>query len=117
MAGMPFRSLATLQAWLTEFEDLGYDVAGAVKVIEQDGDGGANTGLVTVHLASAPTVVSIHPEPTDERRWVVSLEPREDLVTIDAGSLLELTAELSVVAELCAFLQVKSSVFEGQDTP
>jgi hypothetical protein len=43
------------------------------------------------------------------------MEPRDDAVTLDADSLRALAAELTVVAELCSFLQAKSRAFVGQD--
>ena len=45
---MPFRSLSTLESWLDEFRSLGYPLEGSVKVMGQDGEDGANTGLVGV---------------------------------------------------------------------
>src|SRR5689334_14439732 len=60
--GMPFRSQRTLDAWLAEFREQGHPVAGSLKVMEQDGHDGADTGLVGVRLANATTVTYIQPE-------------------------------------------------------
>lgn len=114
---MPFRSFGTLEHWLDEFEDLGYGFGGDVKVIQQDGAHGANTGLVSVNLVHASTVVTIQPEVRGSTRWMVTMEPREEAVTMDAPTLLNLAAELSVVSALCAFLQAKSLAFQGVDAP
>jgi hypothetical protein len=112
---MPFRSLSTLESWLEEFAELGYPSAGTLKVIQQDGLDGANTGLVAIELVHASTVTYIQPEADGSLEWVVTMEPRDDAVTLDADSLRALAAELTVVAELCSFLQAKSRAFVGQD--
>ena len=56
---MAFRNLETLEAWLAEYRALGRPLADAARVTVQDGDGGANTGLVIVRLGHAPTGVFI----------------------------------------------------------
>ena len=112
---MPFRSLSTLESWLEEFRALGYPSPGVLKVIQQDGLDGANTGLVAIELVHASTVTYIQPEVDGSLEWVVTMESREDDVTLDAPSLRALAQELTVVAELCAFLQTKSRAFVGQD--
>ena len=113
---MPFRSLRTLESWLAEFGDLGYRFGGEVKVIQQDGADGADTGLVAVRLVDAVTVITIQPEIRGAARWVVTMEPRDAAVTMDAPTLLNLAAELSVASALCAFLQAKSLAFAGVDS-
>ncbi|MFG6446254.1 hypothetical protein ACFXP7_13150 [Microbacterium sp. P06] len=103
---MPFRSQDTLQAWLDEFLALGYEVS--LKVIPQDGEDGANTGLVAVTLHNASTSTFIQPESHDSDRWVVTMEAEESAVTLDAGELHGLASDLSIASSLCAFLQAKS---------
>jgi hypothetical protein len=110
---MPFRSQDTLQTWLDEFRALGYPVAGSLRVIPQDGDDGANTGLVSVHLMNASTVTYIQPESVGSSRWVVTLEPRDTAVVLDAPRLLGLSSELAIASALCAFLQTKSQNAAG----
>lgn len=105
---MAFRSEDTLQAWLEEFNALGYPIAGSLKVIPQDGDGGAHTGLVAVHLLNASTGTYIQPDAVDSTRWVVTFEPRDSAVVLDAAQLLSLSSELAIASTLCAFLQAKS---------
>jgi len=110
---MPFRSQDTLQAWLDEFLELGYTVTGSLRVLPQDGDEGENTGLVAVSLHNASTVTYIQPESPDSHRWVVTLEPRETAVVLDAAGLLGLASELGIASVLCAFLQAKSQSFSS----
>ena len=105
---MAFRSQDTLQVWLDEFHALGYPIAGSLKVLPQDGDEGENTGLVAVQLRNATTVTYIQPEAVDSHRWVVTMEPRDAAVVLDAPQLLGLSAELAIASALCAFLQGKS---------
>lgn len=114
---MPFRSQRTLDSWLAEFRDQGHPVAGSLKVMEQDGHEGANTGLVGVRLANASTVTYIQPERPYAVKWVVTLEARDEALVLDAGAVRALADELSVVAALCDFLEAKSSAFIGADTP
>jgi hypothetical protein len=113
---MPFRSMSTIQSWLDEFAQLGYRFGGDLKVIQQDGADGADTGLVAVRLVNASTVITIEPEVREGPVWLVNMEPRESTVTMDAPSVLNLAAELAVVSALCAFLQEKSLAFVGVDS-
>lgn len=113
---MPFRNLATLESWIAEFRDLGYEVAGSVKVIVQDGDSGADTGLVGVQLAYASTTVYVQPLPGGGGRWEATMEPRDDAVVLDAAGLLRLSSELAMVSALCTFMQTKSQVYTGIDS-
>ena len=112
---MPFRSLSTLESWLQEFRQQGYPAAGKMKVLEQDGEEGANTGLVAVQLADGSIATYIQPEGGGSRQWVVTVEAVETAVTLDADSVRNLATELSVVSALCAFLQDKSKAFVGED--
>jgi len=114
---MPFRNMETLESWLDEFRDLGYIVVGSVEVIPQDGDGGANTGLVTFHFTNASTPTSIQPGDENPARWVATMEPRDGSVVLDAPKLLELSGELAMLSALCAFLQAKSEAYSATDEP
>lgn len=114
---MPFRSQRTLEGWLEEFRALGHPIAGTVKVMGQDGDDGADTGLVGVRFANASTITYIQPEAPYSVKWVVTMEPREEPVTLDAASLRELVAEVTVVAALCEFLEARSAEYRETDTP
>jgi hypothetical protein len=112
---MAFRNLETLEAWLAEYRALGRPLAGAARVTVQDGDGGANTGLVIVRLGHAPTGVFIQPATQDASGWVATMEPREEILVLDPAGLRELSAELAAVADLCAFLEEKSRAYQGTD--
>lgn len=113
---MPFRNLATLESWIAEFRDLGYETAGSVKVIVQDGDDGADTGLVGVRLAYASTAVYLQPATDARGRWEATMEPRDEAVVLDAAGLLRLSSELAVLSALCTFLQTKSQVSSTVDS-
>ena len=65
---MPFRNLETLECWLEEFRALGYPMAGSVRVIPQDGDGGATPGWWAFRLANASTPDIHRAEPARIRR-------------------------------------------------
>ncbi len=104
---MSFRSRETLAAWLDEFQALGYPVDRTVRVIEQDGAGGANTGLVAVELSSGLSAY-IQPDGVPGR-WAVTLESREAELELPAADVARLSAELATVSALCTFLEAKAS--------
>jgi len=106
---MPFRSQHTLELWLEEFRALGHPIRGSVKVMHQDGEDGENTGLVGVQLANAGTVIYIQPDADDPSRWAITMEAREEPVTVGAAAAADLATELRTVAALCAFLEAKSA--------
>ncbi len=112
---MPFRSQRTIAGWLEEFRALGHPTSATVTVMQQDGDEGADTGLVGVRLTYAPTVIYIEPDAAPSTTWRVTLEAREDTAVLDAAAVASLASELSVVAELCVFLEAKSAAFAGAD--
>lgn len=113
---MAFRNLETLESWLAEYRALGKPLGDHAHVMVQDGDGGADTGLVAFRLGHAPTGVFIEPATQDASGWVATMEPREENVVLDAVGLLALSAELAAVSELCAFLEAKSQEHQGADT-
>ena len=106
---MPFRSKTTLTAWLQEFEELGYAIPGSIYVASQDGDEGANTGLVRVRMSNASTETYIQPEVQGAVRWVATFERREEELSLTAAQAQVLAQELSIISALCAFLQAKSA--------
>ena len=117
VTGMPFRNATTLQRWLDEFLVLQGQSDGSIRVMEQDGAGGADTGLVSVRLANASTVTYIHPEGAGSTTWLVTMEPRETPVVLESEAVAELAEELDTVARLCAFLERKSAEYMGLDSP
>jgi formamidopyrimidine-DNA glycosylase len=114
---MPFRNAATLQKWLDEFlasgDHLGF--GGTVRILPQDGADGADTGLVGVHFERASTVTTIQPERPGSPRWLVTFEPRETAVALDAVGVEGLAQELTYVSRLCAFLETKSAEYLDAD--
>ena len=112
---MAFRNLETLESWLAEYRAQGKPGADAARVMVQDGEGGADTGLVAFRLGHAPTGVFIQPATQDAAGWVATMEPREENLVLDAAGLLKLSAELAAVSELCAFLEAKSQAYQGVD--
>ena len=116
---MPFRNAATLEGWLTEFLASGDHTgfAGSVRVLPQDGADGADTGLVGVRFERLPTITSIRPERAGSARWLVSFEPRESVVALDAAQVAAFAEDLAYVARLCEFLERKSADHLGSDQP
>jgi len=110
---MPFRSLSTLQSWLDEFEALGFAVGGSAKVIPQDGDDGADTGLVVFQFVNAPTLAYLQPDMT-ALEWLVTMEARDEPATMNPAKVMNLACELSVLSALGVYLQTKSREFMDQ---
>lgn len=109
---MAFRSIATLQSWVDEFEQRSYPVGAAIRVIPQDGSDGDDTGLVAVRLQDSPTEIYIEP-PSEAAgpEWSITFEPREQPVTLGARAVARISEEVAVLAALCTFLQEKSDAF------
>lgn len=114
---MPFRNATTLQRWLDEFLAMQGRVDASIRVMEQDGAGGANTGLVSVRLTNASTITYIQPEGAGSTTWLVTMEPRDTPVILESDAVAELAEELDIVAKLCAFLERKSAEYLGHDAP
>jgi hypothetical protein len=112
---MPFRNATTLERWLDEFRATETPIDGAMRVMQQDGAEGADTGLVGVSLAYAATTTYIHPEGAGSTRWFVTMEPREAPVVLDSVGVRGLADELTAVAHLCAFLERKSTEYMHTD--
>ena len=103
---MIFRSRDTLQAWLTEFQSLDYPSDRTLRVIEQDGADGANTGLVALQLAGG---LSAYVQPDGGDTWVVTFEFGDESFELDAATVSRLSSELATVSALCGFLQAKAA--------
>ena len=109
---MPFRTIATLQSWVEEFTTLGHSSLSSIRVIPQDGEQGADTGLVAVRIPDSPTEIVIEPpSPATGPEWSITFEPRDEPVTLGASAVARMAAEVSALAELCAFMQRKSDDF------
>ncbi|WP_169581948.1 MULTISPECIES: hypothetical protein [Microbacterium] len=105
---MSFHDKSLLEEWVEEFRGLGYRSASTIRVMAQDGGDGDDTGLVGFRLPGAPTEIYLQPADHDSAAWVVTFEPREDTVTLPAGTVQMLSDEMTVLAALCSFLQGKS---------
>ncbi|WP_461471298.1 hypothetical protein [Microbacterium sp. HJ5] len=104
-----------MESWLAEYRALEKPQGDAARVMVQDGEDGANTGLVVFRLGQAPTGVYIQPADQDPTKWVATMEAREENLVLDPAGLLGLSAELAAVSELCAFLEQKSQAYRGID--
>ena len=104
---MPFRSKETLEAWLAEFRTT-REGGNLITVVVQDGEGGADTGLVVVPLRD--DWAEIHMQSTDigAATWAVTIAPSRRSVDLTPEQLQGCAAELGVAASLCLFLQEKS---------
>ena len=111
---MPFRRFGTLQAWVEEFEQLGYPLGGSIRVIPQDGEAEADTGLVAVRILDSPTEIYIEPPAAPGAEWTIMFEPREQPVKLGASAVKALASELATLSALCSFLQQKSDSFLAQ---
>ncbi len=111
---MPFRSMEILQSWVAEFEDVNPAVTGTIRVIPQDGEAGADTGLIGVRILHSPTEIYIEPPARTGEEWTVTFEPREEFVRLGSSAIRVMAAEVTKLADLCAFLQRKSDQFASQ---
>lgn len=114
---MPFRNKQTLEAWLENFAAMGYSLPENVRVVQQDGEGGANTGLVVLTLEEPPTVIAVQPREPYAADWVVSIEPREAEVALSGPATMKFSQALAALSLLCAFLETKSRGYMQHDSP
>ncbi|RLK52154.1 hypothetical protein [Microbacterium telephonicum] len=104
---MAFRSKETLEQWLAEFQSA--RTAGeSIRVAVQDGEGGADTGLIVVPLHNSTVSVFMEPVEIGASAWRITLEPQPDTTILNSHQLHGMAVELAVAAELCAFLEAKS---------
>ncbi|TPW74276.1 hypothetical protein [Schumannella soli] len=108
---MPFRTKPMLEAWIDEFSGLGYPAHELIRVLDQDGSDGSDTGLITVGLNDASTVVYLSPVAPGEARWLITFEGREETFALTPAETSRLSAELAMVSTLCAFLEAKSTAY------
>jgi len=108
---MPFRTKPMLESWIAEFGELGYPAQQTIRVLDQDGSDGSDTGLITVSLNDASTVVYLAPIGPGEARWVITFEGREDTFALSPAETSRLSSELAMVSTLCAFLEAKSTAY------
>lgn len=113
---MTFRNLALLETWVAEFNTLGYHGVKDVRVVPQDGEDGADTGLVAAGLESVSTVLYIQPVSIGAAEWCVTFEPREKAASMSAATVFAMSTELATISALCAFLQGKASSAQASET-
>lgn len=111
---MPFRSKETLEQWVSEFQ-AAREAGDLVRVLIQDGADGGDTGLVVVPLHNSTVSVFMEPIEIGDARWRVTLEPQPDFTIVSSFQLHALASELSVAAELCAYLEARSVGHEEDD--
>lgn len=104
---MPFRSKGTLERWLEEFQTA-RGAGDLIRVIHQDGDDGADTGLVTVPLRDSTASIFMEPLEIGNPQWRITIEPQPDLTVMTSHEVNAFAMELLVAAELCAFLEARS---------
>ncbi|GMA31557.1 hypothetical protein [Litorihabitans aurantiacus] len=104
---MPFRSKETLEHWLEEFTTA-RGAGASIKVIIQDGDDGADTGLIVVPLRDSTASIFMEPREIGAPEWRITLEPQPDLTVLSHHEVNAFAMEMLVAAELCAFLEAKS---------
>lgn len=102
-----------LQSWVDEFVAQGNADAGSVRVMPQDGDEGADTGLVGFRLPNSPAEIYIQPPDGDAAEWTVMFEPREEPVRLPSSQVSLIADGVATLASLCAFLQRKSDEFRA----
>lgn len=105
-------TLEDLEGWVAEFVDRYAPLASEVRVVVQDGEGGADTGLIEVRMRQAGTVTTVAPENDTSGRWVISFEAREEPLRLDADGVMKLSRELAVVSQLAGFLDARSAARE-----
>ena len=109
---MPFRTMTTLQSWIDDFRALGYDDAGILRVIPQDGEDESDTGLIAARLKSVSTTFYIAPETEPGATgWAVTFEPRENAAPLGSARVLALSGELAMLSVLCTFLEARAAAF------
>ncbi len=109
---MPFRTITTLQSWIDDFRALGYDDAGILRVIPQEGEGDSDTGLIAAGLRSVSTTFYVSPETEPgSTGWAVTFEPRENAAPLGSARVLALSGELAMLSALCTFLQARAEAF------
>ena len=108
---MTYRTIGTLRAWVAEFEEHHSLGASAIRVIPQDGEAEADTGLVAVRLLNSPTEIYIEPPARAREEWMITFEPRTEYVRLRSADVELMATGVSTLAQLCSFLQLKSDRF------
>lgn len=112
---MPFRTQEILTQWLEGFLATGRAIEGTVEVLRQDGADGADTGLVVIELANAPTTLYLEPVAPGDPRWSITFLARDVDAARSPDRVSALAAELAVIAELCRHLEALSASWDAPD--
>lgn len=105
---VPFRSKDTLQVWLEEFAASEEHAGCGAYVADQEPVDGRDSGLVIFPLRHATTSIYIQPAETGAPDWRVTVEAHPESTELSPDDVYDLCRELTIAADLCAFLQAKS---------
>ena len=108
---MPVRTLldkSLLAEWLSEFRRLGYLTGSDIRVLDQEDDADADTGLIVVDLSEAKTITYLQPVAGGNGSWKATMEARDATIELGAVALVNLGNEVNVLGALVAFLETKS---------
>ncbi|WP_150958129.1 hypothetical protein [Microbacterium testaceum] len=108
---MPVRKLldkSLLEAWLTEFRELGYLTGSDIRVLDQEDETDPDSGLIVVDLSEAKTITYLQPIPDGGGGWKATMEARDAAIELGAVALVNLGNEVNVLGALVAFLETKS---------
>ncbi|MCT9821389.1 hypothetical protein N3K63_13980 [Microbacterium sp. W1N] len=69
----------------------------------------ANSGLVVAYLERSPGLAYLSVKIIDGTpRWMVTFEPRQDAINLEAAGVRELTREIAALGTLCDYLQTRT---------
>lgn len=114
---MTFLNITTLQSWIDEFRELGYPLPAEVRVVPQDGDEGADTGLILAKLSATPTTLYIQPVAVGSQEWCVTFEPRAESSAASPADVTKIAMELTVLGALCAYVEAQARRHIAADAP
>ena len=113
---MPYRTKATLERWLEQFHQT-REGGMLINVAVQDGEGGADTGLVIVPLRDGIAEIYMEPTAIGSPEWAITISTVAGSTDLSPSQLQGLAAELAVAASLCQFLQDRSADDSEDDAP
>jgi hypothetical protein len=103
---MPYRDRAQEEGWLSDFWDEHSLFDDRLTVLDDDFVPHANSGLVVAHLSRSPGIAYLSVKTIgDEPRWMVTFEPRQEAIDLDASGVHELAREIGALGILCDYLQ------------
>lgn len=105
---MPYRDRARVLSWIDDFNRNDRQRDTTITVLEQDGEPGADSGMIVVELRLAGTITLIHPVAEPKPTWLVTFEAREYDVDMDIEGVAQLLADVQTVHDLCVYLQQRT---------